>query len=140
MRRIEIKPVPGTSIAESKDEAADLREKRILPALAKGEVIELDFDAVGIATQSFMHALISEAIRRHGDRAFELLAFKNCSDDVKQIVLTVFEYTLLASETSSRELDDGGESRYRGEISEQPPETVSLHERVPFRMRYLAFA
>ena len=58
-----------------------------------------------------MHALISEAIRRHGDRAFELLQFKNCSDDVKQIVLTVFEYTLLASETGSPVRQNGVEQR-----------------------------
>ncbi len=112
MIRIRIRPIPRTTLAESKDEAADLRENQILPALEAGVLVELNFEDVGIATQSFMHALISEAIRRHGDRTFDLLTFKNCSDDVKQIVLTVFEYTILASEAAA--MDQNGNSR-------QPP-------------------
>ena len=100
MKSIQIAPIPGTTLAESKDEARELREHEILPALARNEPVEIDFHAVETATQSFVHALIAEAIRRHGEKAFELLQFKNASAEVRQVVLTVFEYTLLAAETA----------------------------------------
>ena len=100
MNRIQVLPIPGTTLAESKDEARELREQQILPSLARGEPIEIDFSGVETATQSFVHALIAEAIRRYGDKAFDLLVFKTASSEVRQVVLTVFEYTLLAAETA----------------------------------------
>jgi STAS-like domain of unknown function (DUF4325) len=97
VRSISIEPVPGTTLAESKDEARELRVE-ILAALAAGEEVELDFGKVGTATQSYVHALISEAVRRYGPKTFDLLLFRNCSEEVKQVVYTVCEYTLLAAE------------------------------------------
>ncbi len=99
-RKIVVAPVPGTTLAESKDEAKKLRESKILPALEAGKSAQLDFGKVEFATQSFIHALVSEAIRRHGENAFDLLEFSNCSEEVRQIVLTVFEYTLDAAEAA----------------------------------------
>lgn len=99
-KRIVIEPVPGTGLAESKDDARRLRETEILPALERGQPLELDFEKVGFATQSFIHALISDAIRRYGEDIFEKVTFVNCSEEVQQIVLTVFEYTMDASEAS----------------------------------------
>lgn len=95
-----IEPVPGTALAESKDEAKKVRQTVILPALGRGLKVCLDFSRVDFATQSFIHALISDAIRRYGDETFELLEFKNCSDEVREIVMTVFEYTLDAAEAA----------------------------------------
>jgi STAS-like domain of unknown function (DUF4325) len=73
VKRIRIKPVPNTTLAENKDEAANLRDETILPALAQGETITLDFSGVETATQSYVHALIADAIRRYGDDSFDLL-------------------------------------------------------------------
>lgn len=100
VKKIIIEPVPGTGLAESKDDARRLREAEILPALAVNRPIELDFTKVEFATQSFIHALISDAIRRYGEEIFDKVTFSNCTDEVRQIVLTVFEYTMDASDAS----------------------------------------
>lgn len=96
MKTIKISPVPGTTLAENKDDAARLRDDVVLPALAEGEGVRLDFGGIETATQSYVHALVAEAVRRYGDRAFDLLEFKHCAPGVQHIVRTVFEYTLLA--------------------------------------------
>ncbi len=49
------------TFAEDKDIARDLRMNRLTPALEKGEDVTLDFDGVELATQSFIHALISDS-------------------------------------------------------------------------------
>ncbi len=94
---VKIEPVKGTALAEDKDAARQLRMKRILPALERGEVVELDFSAVGLATQSYIHALISEAVWRHGAKAIDLLRFDGCNEDVKQVILAVIRYTTAAA-------------------------------------------
>lgn len=100
MKKIKISPVPETLMAEDKDVAAELRDEVILPTLAHGERVELDFKAVETATQSFIHALIADAIRRDGDDSFDLLVFRNCTPAVQEVVKTVFGYTLFATETA----------------------------------------
>ena len=81
------------SFAENKDVAKSLRENQILPFLAdKDTVITLDFEGVEDTTQSFIHALISEAIRKHGIDVLDRLLFRSCSDDVKNIVRIVTDY------------------------------------------------
>lgn len=86
-----IKKLAG-SFAENKDTARDIRVEKIFPALDKSQEITLDFSGVTGATQSFVHALISDAIRQYGDKAFELLLFKGCSPVVKEVVILVSEY------------------------------------------------
>ena len=78
--------------AENKDVAKELRVTKIIPALAKGKVVVLDFSGVSGATQSFIHALISEPIRQFRDVALEKIEYKNCSDIVKEVIRTVSEY------------------------------------------------
>jgi hypothetical protein len=91
MKIVKVKKYAGT-FAENKDVARDLRVKRIMPALKKDEEITLDFDQVTSATQSFVHALISEPMRQYRDRTLDLILFKNCSPTVKEIINTVTEY------------------------------------------------
>jgi hypothetical protein len=78
--------------AENKDIARNLRVNEILPSLKRGETVSLDFDGISGATQSFVHALISEAIREYGDDVYTSLFFKNCSAQVQQIVNIVADY------------------------------------------------
>lgn len=78
--------------AENKDVARDLRTKELLPALHRGEKITIDFDGVEVATQSFMHALLSEAIRTFGNDLFEKVEFKNCNESIQQIISVVANY------------------------------------------------
>jgi hypothetical protein len=93
MKTISLSAFVGT-FAEDKDMAARLRKEEILPALSVGEEIELDFGGITLATQSFIHALISEAIRIHGEEALELIVFKNCGVAPKGIIQTVVQYVL----------------------------------------------
>ena len=54
-----------------RDEAEEFSRLLILPALESGKQIILDFEGTGLVTQSFIHALISEAVKgdaRNADR------------------------------------------------------------------------
>lgn len=80
------------SFAEDKDNAASLRKEQILPALKQGKALEIDFTGVTLTTQSFIHALISEALRQNPDTALKLLTFKGCAESVRGIIETVVQY------------------------------------------------
>ena len=90
---ISIKPVAG-GFAEDKDVAASLRERQIRPALAAGDRVVLDFAGVRVATQSFIHAVISEVLRTHGESVLNRVTFKGCSKAVRGIIETVVQYSL----------------------------------------------
>ena len=95
---IAIEVLPGTGIAEEKELARFWREEVIKPALRVDEEVVIDFVKAEIVTQSFIHALIAEPICRFGQQALDLMIFKNCSDQVQQIIRTVLEYTFMAME------------------------------------------
>jgi hypothetical protein len=82
------------NFAEDKDVARRIREENILPCLNDRKGVVLDFKGVDVATQSFIHAMISEALRIHNGSALELLEFRSCKATVKSVVLTVIEYSL----------------------------------------------
>lgn len=88
---INMRKVAG-DFAENKDIAKKLRIEKIMPALSKGDEIILDFDGVGGATQSFIHALISDPIRELKNVAFDNLAYKNANDDIREIISIVYRY------------------------------------------------
>ncbi|MDO8649706.1 MAG: STAS-like domain-containing protein [Candidatus Berkelbacteria bacterium] len=91
MKTIKIHKYVGV-FAEDKDAARNLRTREILPALETGQAIMLDFANVTGATQSFIHALISEVIRLNGPEVYERLIFKNCSPEIQQVVNIVADY------------------------------------------------
>jgi hypothetical protein len=80
--------------AEDKDQAAAIRERSIRPSLLRGEKVILDFSDVSLATQSFVHALMSGVLREEGDKALDLLEFKGCVPGVRGIIETVVQYSL----------------------------------------------
>ena len=82
------------AFAENKDIAKDVRIKKILPALAQGKKVTLDFDKVDAATQSFIHALISDILRKHGANVLDLITFKSCNITVQKIIEIVVDYML----------------------------------------------
>lgn len=92
MKTIKIKEKAG-NFAENKDVARDLRLHYITPALKEdsGDVI-LDFEGVTGATQSFIHALISQLIRTYNDELFTRLKFKNCNETVQEVINIVADY------------------------------------------------
>ena len=91
MRTILLLPLVG-SFAENKDVARNIRLERIIPSLEEDQEIILDFAGVDSATQSFVHALISDLIRIYGIEVLDTVFFKNCSEVVKKIINIVVEY------------------------------------------------
>jgi len=89
--------------AEDKDVAAHIRDDHVTPALQRGRTLHLSFEGVTLVTQSFVHALISEPLRTHGEKALDLLVFEGCSTGVRGIIETVVQYSL---ET----MDENGEA------------------------------
>lgn len=81
-------------LAEDKDYARDLRLETILPLLEKGESVVLDFGKVKYVTQSFVHALIGEALKKYGEKVLDKFEFKNCSEQIKSIIGLVVDYSL----------------------------------------------
>src|SRR4051794_1042392 len=87
-------PSGSNGFAEDKEEARNLRRAEILPALEKGKAVVLDFSWVKYATQSYVHALIGEALQRFGDQTLDHIEFRNCSDSVRSVIELVVDYSL----------------------------------------------
>ncbi|MFL5539414.1 MAG: STAS-like domain-containing protein [Longimicrobiaceae bacterium] len=92
-RLIKVDP-GGGEFAEDKEFARQLRTEVLLPALADGEGVVLDFAGVTYATQSFVHTLIGEALHRHGEAALDKLEFRNCSGPLRSLIEFVVDYSL----------------------------------------------
>ena len=88
---IKLYPIVG-SFAENKDSARDLRIKKIIPALKEKQEIILDFENIDSATQSFIHALISDLIRHYGIEVLDKITFKNCNITLQKIINIVVDY------------------------------------------------
>src|SRR5260221_9125012 len=84
----------ATAFAEDKDVAAEIRENCLRPAMDAGEAVVLDFTGVRLTTQSFIHALISDVLRRNGEGVLELITFKGCNRVVRGVIKTVVQYSL----------------------------------------------
>jgi len=84
-------PSVGT-FAEDKELAKRIRMESIIPSLERNGEVTLNFQNVESATQSFMHALLSDAIRKHGVDVLDRIYFKNCNDVVKGIINIVVDY------------------------------------------------
>ena len=80
------------SFAENKDIARNIRLKEIIPALEKNQNVVLDFNKIDGATQSFVHALISELIRIYGNEVLDKIQFKSCNITVKKVINIVTDY------------------------------------------------
>ncbi len=78
--------------AENKDVSREIRIREIWPALERNEEVVLNFEGVEAATQSFIHALISDILRKQGDRALERMSFKSCNETVRKIIGIVVTY------------------------------------------------
>jgi len=80
------------SFAENKDIARDIRTKEIIPAIESGKRVVLDFSDIDAATQSFVHALISDLIRKYGNDVLDKIDFKSCNKNVQKIIMIVSDY------------------------------------------------
>jgi L-lactate permease len=91
MIEIKMSEIVG-NFAENKDLAREIRLNNIIPALEKNEEVVIDFEMVDAATQSFMHALISDLIRKYGSEVLDKISFKNCNETIKKIISIVVDY------------------------------------------------
>lgn len=78
--------------AENKDVAADIRLHTLIPALENHQKIIIDFEKIEGATQSFIHALISDLVRTYGSDVLDSIQFKSCNPTVKAVVSIVVDY------------------------------------------------
>jgi len=86
-----MRPLVG-DFAENKEVAKKLRIEQIMPELSRGGEVVMDFDGVNGATQSFVHALLSDPIRQFRDMAYDNLYYKNANPDVQKIISIVYRY------------------------------------------------
>jgi hypothetical protein len=70
--------------------------------LEQGQHVVLNFSGVTLATQSFVHALISKALRQYGEKALQMISFEGCQPLIKGIVETVVQYVLEAEEADEQ--------------------------------------
>lgn len=91
MIEIKLFPLVG-GFAENKDLARNIRLDQIVPALDKKEEIILNFEKIDSATQSFIHALISDVIRKYGNDVLDRIYFKDCNKIVQKIIEIVVSY------------------------------------------------
>ncbi len=80
--------------AEDKDEARKIRIETVLPALDKNETVVIDFHDVKYSTQSFIHALLGEALKKYKDGALKRFEFKDCAPQIKSLIQLVVDYSL----------------------------------------------
>jgi len=86
---------PGVGkFAEDKDEARKIRLEKILPILNEGNSIVLDFTDVEFVTQSFIHALVGEALKQYGDDVLDRIEFRSCSTQPQSVIELVVNYSL----------------------------------------------
>ncbi|MBR3353530.1 STAS-like domain-containing protein [Candidatus Saccharibacteria bacterium] len=78
--------------AENKDIAKEIRTKQLLPALKNNRAVTFDFGNVKGATQSFIHALISDALRKYPDVVYDNVFYKNASEEIQKIITIVYRY------------------------------------------------
>jgi hypothetical protein len=92
----EVVQVPSTvgNFAEDKDLARKLRTEALVPALDAGDTVILDFAQVTYATQSFVHALLGEALKRFGEDVLNRIEFRNCSPQLRNVIELVVDYQL----------------------------------------------
>lgn len=80
------------TFAGNKDIARDIRLNEIIPALEKGEDVIIDFENIEGATQSFIHALISDVMRMFGTGVLDRISFRSCNKNIQNIINIVTEY------------------------------------------------
>jgi hypothetical protein len=110
---VEVKVGPGSrGFAEDKDAAKKLRTEVIMPALSSGQSVIIDFRGVTSSTQSFVHALVGEALQTIGEPVLNRLEFRSCAPQVKTVVELVVDYSLGGfTKGSSPPIEVGTESK-----------------------------
>ena len=95
-------PAGANKFSEEKDEVRKVRVNASLPALDARYHVVLDFSRVPFVTQSFMHAVIGDALKRHGEHVLDRIEFHKCNSQVRSIVSLVVDYSFGGFEPYSK--------------------------------------
>jgi hypothetical protein len=93
---------------DDKDGAKRIREQTIIPTLEADDHIILDFCKVKSSTQSFVHALVGEALQRFREPALDKIQFKSCTPLVKGLVQLVVDYSLGGFRLDQHDVNEKG--------------------------------
>jgi hypothetical protein len=75
-----------TEYAEDKEGAVRFRDRKLLPAIAEGKSILLNFDRVVSAPHSFLSALLATPIMRLGMTAYKLIKVTNAVPEIRETI------------------------------------------------------
>ena len=95
-----------TGFTDDKDEARRIREKLVIPTLESGQHLVLDFCMVRSSTQSFVHALLGEALQRFRESALDRMQFSGCTPLMKGLIQLVVDYSLGGFRSEPYEAND----------------------------------
>lgn len=76
---------------EVKLEAINLRERKIIPAIKKGETVILDFSHAITATHSFLTALLADPIKILGLKSYKQIKIIGANETIRTIIDFVFD-------------------------------------------------
>ena len=76
---------------EVKLEAINLRERKIIPAIQKGETVILDFSHAITATHSFLTALLADPIKNLGLKSYKQIKIIGANETIRTIIDFVFD-------------------------------------------------
>lgn len=71
---------------EVKLEAINLRERKIIPAIKKGEIVILDFSHAITATHSFLTALLADSIKILGLKSYKQIKIIGANETIRTII------------------------------------------------------
>lgn len=76
--------------SEDVERAATVRDNLLMPAVRNGDMVVLDFSGARFATQSFVHALLNDALKEPG--SLTRLSFVNCTKSTEEAIRAVAAY------------------------------------------------
>ena len=76
---------------EVKLEAINLRERKIIPAIKKGETVILDFSHAITATHSFLTALLADPIKILGLKSYKQIKIIGANETIRTVIDFVFD-------------------------------------------------
>lgn len=88
MKRVVVLQEAGP-FAENQDVARRISGSILKDAITHGERVVIDFSGVEEVTQSFVHALLSEAIRTCGKDVIGRIHFRGRGPEIRAIILAV---------------------------------------------------
>lgn len=86
----EVAVVHVGEFSENVERAAIVRDNLLLPAMLNGDMVVLDFSGARFATQSFIHALLNDALKSPG--SLTRLSFVNCTKSTEEAIRAVAAY------------------------------------------------